>query len=45
MCADCGRNARRYFEIGKRVETSGADLAEWRVDWYESVFVFLRWKV
>ena len=33
-----GETREDILKSAKRVETSGADLAEWRVDWYESVF-------
>ena len=33
-----GKTREDILKSAKRVETSGADLAEWRVDWYESVF-------
>ena len=33
-----GETREDILKSAKRVETSGADLVEWRVDWYESVF-------
>ena len=33
-----GETREDILKSAKRVETSGGDLVEWRVDWYESVF-------
>lgn len=33
-----GKTKEEILEAGKKISVSGADMAEWRADWYEDVF-------